>query len=57
MIVEKLELSRQHLHESNLELSNTLTLLEQEISAKNKAQIALQQKQISYVLLSMPLLI
>ena len=44
VIVEKLELSRQHLHESNLELSNTLTLLEQEISAKNKAQIALQQK-------------
>ncbi|MDK9561911.1 ATP-binding protein [Gallibacterium anatis] len=44
VIVEKLELSRQHLHESNQELSNTLALLEQEITAKNKAQIALQQK-------------
>lgn len=44
VIVEKLELSRQHLHESNQELSNTLVLLEQEITAKNKAQIALQQK-------------
>ncbi|MFC0309327.1 ATP-binding protein [Gallibacterium trehalosifermentans] len=44
VIVEKLELSRQHLHESNIELSQTLALLEKEISEKNKVQIALQQK-------------
>ncbi|MFC0322547.1 ATP-binding protein [Gallibacterium melopsittaci] len=44
VIVENLELSRQRLHESNRELSDALALLEKEISEKNKAQIALQQK-------------
>lgn len=44
VIVEKLELSRQRLHESNKELSETLALLEKEISEKNRAQLALQQK-------------
>ncbi|OBX08489.1 aerobic respiration control protein [Gallibacterium salpingitidis] len=44
VIVEKLERSRQRLHESNQELSKTLVLLEKEIKEKNKAQLALQQK-------------
>ncbi|OBX11000.1 ATP-binding protein [Gallibacterium genomosp. 3] len=44
VIVEKLERSRQRLHESNQELSETLKLLEKEITEKNKAQLALQQK-------------
>ncbi|OBW95425.1 ATP-binding protein [Gallibacterium salpingitidis] len=44
VIVEKLERSRQRLHESNQELSRTLVLLEKEIKEKNKAQLALQQK-------------
>lgn len=44
VIVEKLERSRQRLHESNQQLSTTLALLEKEISEKNKAQLALQQK-------------
>lgn len=44
VLVEKLELSRQQLRESNYQLSETLTKLEYEIEQKNQAQLALIQK-------------
>lgn len=44
VIVEKLERSRQHLSETNKQLSQALSRLELEIHEKNQAQLALAQK-------------